>query len=123
MRRKPLVFCIVGLACAVAVSGIVGDQTEILRADDPRVKGPEKVTHVAPVYPEEAREARIQGTVEVELIVGVSGTVDSAKVTKSDPHFDAATIEAVRQWKYRPATLEGKPVSVILTVTVNFRLE
>jgi periplasmic protein TonB len=73
------------------------------------------------VYPDLARQAGISGIVILEIFIGTDGTVTSAKVLRSpDRMFDQPAIDAVTQWRYEPTTLDGKPVPVITTVTVNF---
>ena len=87
-----------------------------------RVKEPSKVRHVAPVYPVIAQQVRVQGTVIVEAIIGTDGRVREARVVGSRPLLDEAALAAVRQWVFTPTLLNGVPVPVIMTVTVNFRL-
>ena len=87
------------------------------------VKAPILKERVEPVYPEPARKARMQGVVILEAIITADGTVSDVKVLKSvNPLLDAAAERAVSHWTYRPATLNGRAVSVYLTVTVNFQL-
>jgi TonB family protein len=76
-----------------------------------------------PVYPELARKAGLQGVVIVEATIDRQGNVIEANVLR-DPGLGcgAAVVEALRSWKYRPATRNGRPVSIIVTVTVTFRL-
>jgi TonB family protein len=88
------------------------------------VTAPERVSGPQPVYTREAREARIQGVVIVEAVVDREGRVGSVRVLKSLPMgLDEAAVEAVRQWRFRPATRSGEPVPVYYVLTVNFRLE
>ncbi len=96
--------------------------------DDPiRVEGdvvePRVVTKVNPKYPPEARSEGLQGTVIVLATIETNGTVSEIEVIESTREdFEAAAIEAVRQWKFEPATLEGKPVAVEFSLTIRFRL-
>jgi protein TonB len=83
---------------------------------------PRKVRHVAPVYPPLALAARVQGRVRLECVIGEDGRVSEIVVVEGHPLLDAAAIEAVRQWRYRPTLLNGVPVSVALAVVVDFRL-
>jgi periplasmic protein TonB len=78
---------------------------------------------VNPVYPPIAQSARVQGVVIVEAIIGPDGRVTEAKVLRSIPLLDAAALDAVKQWVYTPTLLNGVPVPVIMTVTVNFTLQ
>ena len=86
------------------------------------IKEPRKIKDVKPVYPDDARAARIQGIVIMEVIIGQDGSVSDAQVIRSVPMLDQAALEAVRQWGFTPTLLNGMPVSVIMTVTVNFSL-
>jgi len=76
-----------------------------------------------PVYPASARQARIQGTVVLEAIIGRDGHIRSLRPISS-PNTDLAlsAIDAVRQWTYKPYLLNGEPTDVDTTITVNFNL-
>jgi len=85
---------------------------------------PEKISGPDPQYTEIARKARIQGVVILEAIIDKEGYVQNVKVLKSLPMgLDQAAVEAVRTWRFRPATLNGRPVDVYYNLTVNFRLQ
>jgi protein TonB len=84
---------------------------------------PQKVRHVNPVYPEEAQAARVQGVVIVEATIDTAGRVGDVRVLRSIPLLDEAAVEAVRQWEFTPTLLNGAPVPVIMTMTVNFTLQ
>jgi protein TonB len=84
------------------------------------IREPTKIVHVAPEYPEIARRAGVQGTVILEAILDATGRVDSVRVLRSHPLLDEAAIRAVRQWRYSPTELNGVPVPVLMTITVNF---
>ena len=87
------------------------------------VKAPILKQRIEPLYPEAARKTRMQGVVILEAIITADGNVANVKVLKSvNPLLDAAAERAVSQWVYKPATLNGRAVSVYLTVTVNFQL-
>ena len=78
---------------------------------------------IEPEYTEEARQARIQGTVVIDVVVEPDGTVTVLGVVKSlNPGLDQRAIEAVSRWRFRPATRDGQPVKVSADVEVNFRL-
>jgi protein TonB len=87
------------------------------------IKPPNKVRNVAPVYPPIAQQARVQGVVIIEATIGPNGRVTDARVLRSIPLLDQAALDAVRQWEYTPTLLNGVPVPVIMTVTVNFTLQ
>ena len=87
------------------------------------IRQPTKTKDARPVYPPIAQSARVQGVVIIEAIIGPDGRVQEAKVLRSIPLLDAAALDAVRQWQYTPTLLNGIPVPVIMTVTVNFTLQ
>jgi protein TonB len=75
------------------------------------------------VYPAVAQAARVQGVVILEAVISGSGNVTDVKILRSVPLLDDAAIEAVRQWTYTPTLLNGVPVPIIMTVTVNFTMQ
>ena len=85
-----------------------------------RVRPPVKLVNVPPVPPEMALRANVRGVVILEVTIDVDGTVKDARVLRSIPLLDVAALEAVRQWRYEPTLLDGKPVPVIMTVSVAF---
>jgi TonB family protein len=88
------------------------------------VKAPEKVSAPNPQYTEIARKARIQGVVIVQAIIDKEGNVTNVKVLKGLPMgLEEAAVEAIKSWKFKPATLNGKPVTVYYNLTVNFKLQ
>jgi len=84
---------------------------------------PRKIHDVAPVYPTIARSASVEGVVIIEAVIAVDGTVRDARVLRSVPLLDRAALDAVKQWRYAPTRLGGVAVPVIVTVTVQFRLQ
>jgi len=86
------------------------------------IKRPVKVKDVAPTYPAIARLSQVQGVVIVEATIGPDGRVQDARILRSNPLLDAAALDAVRKWEYTPTLLNGVPVAVVMTVTVNFKL-
>ena len=122
---------------AAAISGFSGAPgrlgTFVARRDAPpasddtlrvggQIRAPQKVVNVAPVYPQEAQDAGVQGVVIIEAKIGADGSVAEAWVVRSIPMLDQAALDAVRQWRYSPTLLNGAPVPVIMTTTVNFTL-
>jgi TonB family protein len=85
-----------------------------------QIRPPTKVKDVKPVYPAIARSARVAGAVTIEATIGEDGKVIDAKVVRSVPLLDQAALDAVRQWEYMPSLLNGVPVPVLVTVTINF---
>ena len=87
-----------------------------------QIKEPKKLKNVSPVYPDIAKQARVQGVVILECTISPQGKVTDVKVLRGIPLLDQAAIDAVKQWVYTPTLLNGVPVPVIMTVTVNFKL-
>ena len=87
------------------------------------IKVPTKIRDVRPTYPPEAEAAGITGVVIIEAVIDPAGKVSSANVLRSIPPLDQAALDAVRQWQFAPTLLNGAPVPVIMTVTVNFTLQ
>jgi TonB family protein len=85
------------------------------------IRTPARLHSVEPVLPEAAAKAGIFGMVILEIIIGTDGSVTDAKVLRSIPMLDKAAVDAVKGWRYAVTHLNGQPVPVITTVTVNFR--
>lgn len=85
---------------------------------------PAKMVKMARVaYPESAKAAGTEGTVVVQAVVLMDGSVGNPTAfAAADPELAKAAVDAVQQWKYVPAMLNGKPVEVVTTVEVDFRL-
>lgn len=81
---------------------------------------PTKVHHVSPEYPPEALAASVGGVVIIEVTIDADGLVADVRLLRSVTGLDDAAVAAVRQWRYTPTRLNGEPVPIILTVTVNF---
>jgi|WetSurMetagenome_2_1015567.scaffolds.fasta_scaffold444167_1 TonB family protein len=75
-----------------------------------------------PQYPTDAKDAGIQGAVVAEITINEMGRVTDAKVVRSVPLLDDAALKAVREWRYEPTIVNGKPVPLTMQVTVNFQL-
>ena len=80
------------------------------------------VSKVQPTYPPLARQARVQGTVVLQALIGKDGAVQSLTVTSGHPMLIQAAMDAVKQWRYKPYLLNGEPVLVQTTINVNFQL-
>lgn len=87
------------------------------------MREPVRIAGAPPQYPLFAREARVQGTVVLEAVINERGRIERVKVLKSQPLLDAAAIAAVQEWRYTPTLLNGVPVSVLMTITINFTLQ
>jgi periplasmic protein TonB len=87
------------------------------------VTAPQLLYKVEPEYSEEARKAKYQGTVVLNVIVDASGKAVEPKIVHSlGLGLDEKAIEAVKKWKFKPGYKDGKPVAVIAQIEVNFRL-
>jgi periplasmic protein TonB len=75
-----------------------------------------------PVYPPLAKQARIQGVVRLNAIIGKDGTIQNLTVATGHPLLVPAALEAVKQWVYKPTLLNGEPVEVVTQIDVNFTL-
>ena len=80
------------------------------------------LTKIAPVYPDKAREERIQGMVHLRAVIDATGSIKSLELIDGDPALSPSAMDAVKQWKYKPYTLNGQPVEVETQITVNFVL-
>ena len=86
------------------------------------LRPPRKLQDRRPVYPGAALERRVEGVVVIEAIISPGGCVAEAKVRQSIPLLDFAALQAVSYWRYSPMLLDGKPVPVVMMITVNFAL-
>jgi TonB family protein len=83
----------------------------------------ERTSYVEPVYPDVAKKAKLNGTVVLNALIGKDGKMKSLKViSATDPMFNNAALDAVRQWTYKPYLLNGEPTEVETSITVNFAL-
>jgi len=83
---------------------------------------PVAITRVPPQYPDAARAAGTQGTVQLEALVNTDGTVKDVRVDVSVPGLDEAAKACLRQWTFKPGMAAGKPVEAWVGVPITFRL-
>ncbi len=95
-------------AAPVRVGGVVAEANVIHRTQ--------------PLYPQLARSARVQGTVEFTAVISKEGRVEKLALVHGHPLLVNAARDAILQWQYRPTLLNGHPVEVLTTITVNFTL-
>jgi TonB family protein len=81
------------------------------------------ISAVPPTYPALAKNQHVSGNVLIDALIDANGRVTTMKVVSGPTLLHQAAMDALKQWKYRPATLDGKPVPMHLTVTVQFRLQ
>lgn len=119
---------IVGGVIGGVAGGVLGGQLGGTGTGPLRVGGnvlaPQVLQRIEPQYTSEALLARVQGIVILEAIIDIAGRVTDVRVLKPLPKgLDASAMDAVRQWRFKPGTLDGNPVPVIFNLTVNFRLQ
>ena len=109
-----------------AADSVAQDQNKTKTPPPDYVKydiAPEVVKQVQPDYPDEAMKKRLEGTVWLQLLVGEEGKVTEVKVQKSDAEvFNKAAIDAGMQWLFKPASVNGKPIQVWVSVPFKFKL-
>jgi periplasmic protein TonB len=103
-----------------------------VRIAPPKPKGPMQVTenvtppspisNPQPAYPADAKAAGIEGTVVVKYVVTETGAVTNIQIVRGPPELHAAVLAAMRTWRFRPATLDGQPVSVSRVIRFPFRI-
>lgn len=81
-----------------------------------------KIHDATPHYPREAREKGIQGDVLLQATIDTTGNLTDLKVVQGDPILVKAAMDAVKQWRYKPYVLDGKPVVVDTVIKIQFRL-
>ena len=114
------------------LGGVIGGMGGAPPPPKPKLTGPLKVggnvqaarilNRVQPVYPPLARQTRISGTVRLHAIISKDGSIQQLEVISGHPLLQQNALDAVRQWRYRPTLLNGKPVEVETYITVIFQL-
>jgi periplasmic protein TonB len=111
------------------IGGIVNSAAPVPRVATPtRVRVSQGVTQglllrrIQPTYPPLAKQARIAGAVVLQAEISKDGSIQNLHVISGHPMLVPSAIEAVKQWKYKPYILNGEPVEVETTITVNFTL-
>ena len=116
MTRRPF-----AIALALAASA-AGQQRPPRIWRSPEIQEGRLIRRVRPVYPPIARQARIEGAVEMAVVIGGDGTVRSIRLIIGHPFLVVAAMAAVKQWRYLPATIDGEPLEVFTRVTIHFTL-
>jgi TonB family protein len=110
-----------GLPTPVLIEAPTAKATPLSVVGD--VRAPVLIHRVEPEYPVWARKGRVEGMVMIEAVITERGDVVDAHVVQSaNPVLNDSALAAIRQWRYQPATLDGRPVRVYLTVTMTFNL-
>ncbi len=120
MGIRPFRFLPVLLSFCLVPGALLGQDAPKVAGQD--VPPPKRTRTVLPDYPPEAQAQGLHGIVILELIIDTQGRVAESKVIRSVPPFDEAALAAVKKWEYEITKLEGKPVSVLLTVPITFAL-
>jgi protein TonB len=116
------------------MGGVIGGIISSTPMSVPKVATPQRVrvsggvtagnliTQTKPQYPQIARTARIQGSVVLHAVISKNGMIEQLQVVSGHPMLTQSALEAVRSWRYKPYYLNGEPVEVDTTITVNFTL-
>jgi len=116
------------------MGGVLGSVMSSVPTAVPKVAAPQRVRvsqgvsqgllihKVQPQYPPLARQARIQGVVVLQALIGKDGSIQNLHVVSGHPMLTNAALEAVKEWRYKPYYLNGEPVEVETTINVNFTL-
>jgi protein TonB len=120
----------VGLECSecIPLVGKTNTQPAVPRAPEPTIVrvghlDPAMLIHrVEPVFPPLALQTRREGTVELHAIIATDGSVSSLQFLSGDAMFAQSALDAVRQWRYKPTALNGRPVEVDTHITVIYKL-
>ena len=88
------------------------------------VQASKLIRQVKPVFPEDLQQLGVQGTVVIRAIISTEGTVLNPQAISANvnPRLAQAALDAVRQWAYEPTLLNGQPVEVATTITIDFQL-
>jgi TonB family protein len=108
-----------------APAGRTGFAEGVPSASGPGIVAPQVGRRPNPKYTPNGMKAKIQGNIEMQGVVHIDGTVGDVRVVKSlDPLFglDAEAVKAFKEWRFTPATRDGQPIAVVVTVEMSFRL-
>ena len=136
MSRLRLSWSMATFVAAMAVAGWLGVRSfplqaapqeksneTIYRIGDEGVSPPKVLSKIEPEYTAEARDARIEGTVELSLQIDADGLAQNIQITRSlDGGLDQSAAAAIQQWRFKPGEKNGKPVRVAAKIEVNFHL-
>ena len=80
------------------------------------------VSKVQPEYPPMAKQLRVEGTVELEVLISETGAVAKVRIVSGNAILTASSADCVRKWKFKPFIAEGKPIQVLAPITLNYKL-
>lgn len=131
MKKSRLIASFAGVAVCLAAAGVLAVRTfplygvhpEVHRVSEPGVIAPKVLYKVDPKYTQDARTAKIEGTVVMDLEVHPDGRAHNLHIDRPlEPGLDQSAMDAVSAWRFQPATKNGRPVAVQATIEINFRL-
>jgi TonB family protein len=125
MAMTLLALLVMGAVAWAQAGGAKGAEPKVDKVEKKDVTEPVVIEKVSPKYPEEAKKEKVQGAVTLEAFIEKDGTVSEVtSVKEADARLVKAAIEAVKQWKFKPAmTKSGQAVRVKTTLTINFKLQ
>ena len=122
LNRSITTVCLV--AVAVTSASAQTQQKETVYRPGNGVTLPQVIRQVDPEYTDEARKARISGTVLVEVTVTTEGTVEDVQVIRSlEKTLDRQAVDAAKKWRFKPGTKDRKPVPVRVSLEMTFNLK
>jgi len=118
---RVIVACVVLSATTIALAQ---ERQAPFRKGDAGVSEPVVTKEVHPRYTREAMQARIEGTIGMDALVREDGSVGDVTITQSlDEGLDQEAVKAMKQWQFKPGTKDEKPVAVVVSVTMSFKLK
>ncbi|HEV8184138.1 MAG TPA: energy transducer TonB [Candidatus Angelobacter sp.] len=121
MRKPQLLAALACVCLAVLAAAQTTDTSKRLRVSSGVAEGLKTHT-VDPIYPAVARQAGIYGDVVLHATIDTNGKISSIRPVQGDPILVKASIDAVKQWRYRPYVFNGKPVEVETTILIKFHM-
>ena len=116
-------FAVAAVVTMLTGVGAAAQQAQIYKAGDKGVTSPQIVTELKPSYTPEAMRAKISGSVEMTTVIGTDGKPSDIKVVRSlDAGLDKKAIEALSEWRFKPAMKDGQAVPMLVTVEMSFTL-
>jgi TonB family protein len=113
----------IGAAAVLTVTVAAFQDEPVYRAESPVLSRPTVIREVMPTYPAQAKQDKIEGTVTLDVLIDADGQPEQVKVIHSiEESLDRASVDAAGQWRFRPATRDGKPVRVWATIEFEFSL-
>lgn len=121
MKLRGLLAILAILGLCVLSSALSDQKPQHVRVSSGVAQGL-KVHSESPEYPQEARKKGIEGDVILQATIDTKGNLIDIKVEQGDPILVAASLDAVKHWKYRPYILNGQPVLADTTIRIQFHL-